>query len=58
MVINPTLKATITKANLGIIPEINELGECTSDVSSCSDQSDVGEEFDQQEPPTSDNLKN
>ena len=34
---------------------INELGECTSDASSCSDQSDVEEEFDQQEPPTSDN---
>ena len=34
---------------------INELGECTSDASSCSDQSDVGEEFNQQEPPTSDN---
>ena len=34
---------------------ISELGECTSDASSCSEQSDVGEEFDQQEPPTSDN---
>ena len=37
---------------------INELGDCTSDASSCSDQSDVEEEFDQQEPPTSDNSKN
>ena len=37
---------------------INELGECTSDASSCSDQSDVEEEFDQQEPPTSDTSKN
>ena len=37
---------------------INELGECTSDASSCSDQSDMEEEFDQQEPPTSDNSKN
>ena len=37
---------------------INELGECPSDASSCSDQSDVEEEFDQQEPPTSDNSKN
>ena len=37
---------------------INELGEYTSDASSCSDQSDVGEEFDQQEPPPSDNSKN
>ena len=30
---------------------INELGECTSDASSCSDQSDM-EEFGQQEPPS------
>ena len=37
---------------------INELGECTSDASSCSDQSDIEEEFDQQEPPTSDTSKN
>ena len=37
---------------------INELGDCTSDASSCSDQSDVEEEFDQQEPPISDNSKN
>ena len=37
---------------------INELGDCTSDASSCSDQSDVEEGFDQQEPPTSDNSKN
>ena len=37
---------------------INELGECTSDASSCSDQSDVEEEFDQPEPPISDNSKN
>ena len=36
---------------------INELGEYTSDASSCSDQSDVGKEFDQQEPPPSDNSK-
>ena len=34
---------------------INELGECTSDASSCSDQSDVEEQFDQPEPPISDN---
>ena len=34
---------------------INELGEGTSDASSCSGQSDVEEEFDQQESPTSDN---
>ena len=36
---------------------LNELGECTSDASSGSDQSDVGEKFDQQEPSTSDNFK-
>ena len=36
---------------------INEFGEYSSDASSCSDQSDAGEEFDQQEPPTSDNSK-
>ena len=34
---------------------INELDECTSDASSYSDQSDVEEEFYQQELPTSDN---
>ena len=35
---------------------INEIGEFHSDyTSSCSDQSDVEEEFDTQEPPTSEN---
>ena len=38
---------------------INEIGEFHSDyTSSCSDQSDVEEEFDTQEPPTSENSKN
>ena len=37
---------------------INEIGEFHSDyTSSCSDQSDVEEEFDTQEPPTSENSK-
>ena len=57
VVTNLTIKATITKANIHNT-RINELGEYTSDASSCSDQSDVGEEFDQQEPPPSDNSKN
>ena len=38
---------------------INEIGEFHSDyTSSCSDQSDAEEEFDTQEPPTSENSKN
>ena len=38
---------------------IKEIGEFHSDyTSSCSDQSDVEEEFDTQEPPTSENSKN
>ena len=38
---------------------INEIGECHSDFTSgCSDQSDVEEEFDTQEPPISENSKN
>ena len=37
---------------------INELCEYNTDASSCSDQSDVEEKFDQQELPTSDNSKN
>ena len=38
---------------------INEIGEFHSDyTSSCSDQSDIEEEFDTQEPPTSENSKN
>ena len=41
------------------ITRINEIGEFLSDyTSSCSDQSDVEEEFDTQEPPTSENSKN
>ena len=38
---------------------INEIGEFHSDyTSSCSDQSDVEEEFDTQEPLTSEDSKN
>ena len=38
---------------------VNEIEECASDcTSSCSDQSDVGEEFDSQEPPTPEDPKN
>ena len=54
----PYTKSHHNKGKFRQNARINELGECTSDVSSCSDQSDVGEEFDQQEPPTSDNAKN
>ena len=54
----PNTKCHHDKGKFRQNTRINELGECTSDVSSCSDQSDVGEEFDQQELATSDNSKN
>ena len=38
---------------------VSEIEECASDcTSSCSDQSDMEEEFDSQEPPTSEDPKN
>ena len=43
------------KSNYGNNARINEMGEYQSDcTSSCSDQSDVGEEFDSQEASTVD----
>ena len=67
MVIDSQIDMPITGLTIGVtITEIiihntrvNEIEECASDcTSSCSDQSDVGKEFDSQEPPTPEDPKN